>query len=304
MVSLNKISISISRMYFKDCEVSKRESKNKFISKPKNVHNIINSIKTWKPEVNFIITNRLSCLSTVEVRNRLKNIFLKVTKSINCWNEIERLLCTNNIPLFGDYIYQNVDLREFSPLRRFILEIYLIELDRYINQLLSNVSFSTNILTLILNKNEFHARFKFSLINSYTPIKLNKLLTDRKNINLISRSKYSFIVSSLKGKMFESFSNFTHYLRYLDNFIFAVMGTKKFSYYTYEKISNFIKSNLHFDVYNYTFYKSFETKIYFLGYNIKLSETSKLKVDFISKLISHKKYFLRIMQKLELNVRA
>lgn len=261
-----------------------------------NVHAVINKIRFWNPKIKFMAISRLSRSSTIIVRGKLKNIFLRVTGNENCWYETERILELSERSLFSDNLYETTNVAEFSPLRKFLLEIYLLELDRYVNQFSMYTSVSSNALSL--NNRNF-----FNPLSSYLPIKLKKFLSLKSSIKVIYRKKFIKLKTFSSSNLFFTFVNFISYLRYVDNFLIGFISSKKFSSYFQSKIYTFIRSNLHFDITKSIFHNVFDEGIYFAGYNIKLTNSAKLNSIYISKAKSYKKYFLRVLEKLELSLR-
>lgn len=61
-------------------------------------------------------------------------------------------------------------------------------------------------------------------------------------------------------------------------------------------------TNLHFNLRNFNIFEKEEERIIFLGFQIKRFKSSQLNYLFLSKKKSYKKYFFRIVNKIELNL--
>ena len=94
----------------------------------KSVHFVVNKIRLWKTNLDFFVLNKLNRFFGIRNKNKLKKIFLKIIEDHSVWNEMEKMFSANVINLSSMSIYEDDNFFNFSPLSRFLLEIYLVEL--------------------------------------------------------------------------------------------------------------------------------------------------------------------------------
>lgn len=129
------------------------------------------------------------------------------------------------------------------------------------------------------------------------------MLSNLHTMKCIHNKKFCVIQSYIKNFHFKQFSNYVYFIRYVDYFLLGFISSKNFCFYFNKLVSSYIKSCLHFDIKYSTIFDKFEKNIIFAGFNIKLFKTSELNYLFLSKSRSYKKYFFRILNKIELNFR-
>lgn len=106
-----------------------------------SISNPINTLKkTWSSNVLFLINHRFVNFFDSINKNRLKNIFYRVIPNSKVWNEISSMLDNGILNIRSDYFYSN----DFSPLFDFLsfllFNIYILEFDFYILNLISILS--------------------------------------------------------------------------------------------------------------------------------------------------------------------
>ena len=149
----NKINKMKFQKLVKDPNISKNLKKNKsgffqktWIRKPVfssfsygqrpnlSAHNALQTVKSWpKNTVWFVKLDIKKAYDNVN-HNRLKNIFLKYCPYNQIWNIIEKLIKADIID-FNQFISNNLGVSQGSPLSPILFNIYLTELDNFVEKL-------------------------------------------------------------------------------------------------------------------------------------------------------------------------
>lgn len=286
--------------------------KNKFISKSKfdlcdlnfpklisfSVHYIINIIRNWSGYVDFFISVKLYRCFNLSHKNRLKNVFQKYIFDSKIWTEVEKMYLAGNINFSDFSVYRGKYNFQFSLLSVFLLEIYLSELDFFVLKLSRDYNLKRNIFS-----NKKNISFHFSkYLKNFMPLKLEKSLIFSFNIRQVITNSYYYIRSSVKqGKnFFAFFSRHISYVRYIDNFLIGLNCSIGFTTFFKKRIINFVRSNLQFDLGKLSFFSSTETFIFFLGFNLKLSNFNKLNYFNLAKIKTNTKYLNKFLARINL----
>nr|YP_009137058.1 maturase [Euglena viridis]AJF21611.1 maturase [Euglena viridis] len=263
-----------------------------------SIHFSVSVIRSWNPNLNFILSSQIIKSFDLINKNRLKNIILKTFKDNILWVEIEKMFVSHILDFSRSHIYQGSNNSTFSLLSHFLFNIYLNELDYYVFDLINKYNFNKKLFS-----NGIKSLTSFEvLLKQYTPIKLEKRLNNFKNIKVFNIEKYNsfgrFYSDSFLNNIL--FDKSIEYIRFLDYFIIGFVGSKNFVCGIQNKLTNFLKSSLHFDIKNLNLYLIHDS-IYFGGYNIRLCNLNKLNYQFLSKLKSNKKYIPKILVRLDLS---
>ena len=203
----------------------------------------------------------------------------------------------NFLSISGVAIYETLNILDFSPLSRFFLDVYLFELDNYVLTVSRKVSFFKSFC--LKGSPDFD---HIDNLKSYSSVRLNNLLKNNLKLKHIYYKQKKFIVMTSKKLNFTVLLKFVTYIRFLDFFLLGIIGSLVFASYFHKKVYNFIRSTLQFDLKSFKFFKSQGSFINFIGYTFKLSSIVDLNYFSVSKVKSYKKYFLRILQKVEFNL--
>lgn len=214
------------------------------------------------------------------------------------------MLSAGLIDISGNAIYKipmNFDFSNFN-LSRFLLNLYLKDLDIYVNYLSNFFSFKK---FLFINKKNtsfmVNGKYKF-LLNLYFPLKILYLLRINsfiKKINIIKSIHFQsyYLLNNL---FVFSFEKSLSYIRYLDHMLIATIGSKLFFNFVLKKILTFIRSTLMFDLEKISFFSAQDNSIIFLGFNIKLSSIQRNNSSYITSIRKNKIYSLRVLNRLNI----
>jgi hypothetical protein len=101
-----------------------------------SAHNALNLIKNWPTNLNWFLKMDINKIFNNVNYNRLKNIFLKYCPDNHIWNELNKLIKAGIINLNTD-TQANSNILQGSILSPFLFNVYLTELDKFIEQLQS-----------------------------------------------------------------------------------------------------------------------------------------------------------------------
>lgn len=269
----------------------------------KSIHYSLAVIRSWDVNFNIFYSCRINKMYTIINHNKLKNVFLKFVNDVFFWVEIEKLIINNIIDLSQNFIYYFPGLFHLGCLSRFFFDIYLREFDNYIIQFSRSVSlkkfFFKKLNFVNLLNNSVDSTIKFYC---YYPIRLNIILAKFLNLRFLFIQKHLSLTNLIYKLKYFVFSKYFNYVRYLDYFILGLSSSISFSVILKKKIFNFIRSSLHLDLSSFNLFLK-NDNINFATYVIKLTNLSDINYLSVSRIKSNKKYFLRILQRVNFYLR-
>lgn len=287
----SKENLSRKNRFIKSCLQKKKVFKrNSMFFSSFTVHNSIKEFRSWDPSINFFIKFNILKVFRSLNRNRLKNIFCKVIHDIFFWQEIEKMINSNFVNICSEKIYLAAYNNNFSFLSRFLLNVYLSELDYYVNSISSKLNNKFNIFLGTLNrqqKNDFNYIFF-----SYIPLKMEKKLFYIHNLRKINLLLYNNIrqnyVNNLSDSKMRFFSLKIFYLRFLNFGLLGIKSSLAFTRSLYTDLITFTKTNLHLEFVESGLYSSLDKSLFFLGFNLRKKLVSLKRNEKLSLL--NKKY--------------
>ena len=262
--------------------VSKKlfKKKNKVLSFV-GVHSSINSIINWDTDVEFFI--KLDVFRTFGVynHNRLKNIFCKVIEDTFFWEEIEKMIRSNNVNICSDVIYVTKYNMSFSVLSRFLLDLYLTELDYYIDSISSE--FNNRVNLFLGNVKSLNSKTLVYYLSNVVPLKLEKVLSSVNKLRKLNFLVYDiikqyYIVNFFKPRV-RFFSKKMFYTRFLHFCLLGIKSSLEFARVLRSNIINFSTTNLHLEFSNSNLFLSCDKNIFYLGFNLRLINEIKNNVS-------------------------
>lgn len=195
----------------------------------KSPHTALLNVKYWRTNTTWVINYDVKKVFNNVNHNRLENIFSSYINSPQLWQEIAKMLKTSIVRL--DFIYETSEVSQ-SILSPFLFNVYMTELDKYIEQLKN----------IVPHENVDSDKFKQA------------------------KKKYNDLI-----KDFSMFSSI-QYVRYANDFLIGIVGTKDTAKWVREKIDTFVKSDLHLEVRKNDIVNRNGGSILFLGFAIYLSK--------------------------------
>lgn len=186
----------------------------------------------------------------------------KVVKDESLLAELNKLFAFNLVDLSDNRIYTCNSDSWNGELSRFFLEIIFKEFDVF----LSNLSFKYRLN--LLREESFCQLKRIFLFKTSLPVKLNQCLFKFGSL----RSFFNYRIQKLEKLFVENLSKgeFFLKLRFLDYLLLGVNGRKGFVLNISNKISNFIRSRIHFDIEKLESFSCKDNFVFFAGFNIRL----------------------------------
>jgi retron-type reverse transcriptase len=267
----------------------------------RSAHGALHLIKSWPTNLGwFIKFDIVKAFDTVN-RNRLKNIFFKNCLDHRIWNEINKLLKTEIVDL-KTTSSNDLGVSQGSVLSPFLFNIYMTELDNFIESLklkYNETSSESGRDPSVKSEYERFAR-KFR-----TKRGLSTTLAECGSPELVlasykkERSAFFKKYGSTSGEN-KTLRRIT-YVRYADDFIIGITGSRDFALKIATKIESFIKSDLHLRVHDVILTSRDKGAVKFLGFNIYLSSIKNKAKTKSNKIKSIDKYKKRSLARLKGN---
>lgn len=165
-------------------------------------------------------------------------------------------------------VYWGNEIFSFSLLSRYLLELYLSELDNYVITLVSDTSWN------LFRDHTLFPSFYFSSVCKSLPLKLEKNLICYKKLSNFNSLRVNNLTRYFKDSSLQSQrSSFNlkrnfYYIRYVNFLLFAFLSSKNYVNFIFEKVFSFVRSNLLLELKETTINSYFEPEFYFLGFKI------------------------------------
>lgn len=237
-----------------------------------SIHSFIKFVKSWDVNVCFFVTGKVICPFSQRNLNHLRNIFIKVFAEEKLWFEIEKMFNLGILNMSQSSIYWGGNISSFSLLSRFLLELYLSELDNYIG----GVLLKTKYFFTLSDKVKLKEMFFSNLLLSSLPIKLEKNLKLYSKLSIVNNLRFNHFFSHFISTNFVSgsrvFQRNFYWVRYVNFILFGFITSKNYSYFLFEKVLSFLRSNLLCDLKDIFFSLSSEKNFCFMGFTLLLKE--------------------------------
>ena len=241
----------------------------------KSAHQALHHIKHWRSNTVFLIDYEISKAFDNVNRKRLKNLFNSRVKDPRFWLEISKML-NAGIELELKLIFENQGVAQGSILSPFLFNIYMHELDQKVvelQKLTKHTHKSHESATYGNQQAEIEYRKisrNFASDNLRRSLKKfgskENLLQARKTLYKEHHEKYS------RRKGIDLEVRHIQYVRYVDDFLIGVVGSREYAAKIRKDLNQFIKGNLHLDVRKDNLVHRSEKSVKFLGHLIKLTE--------------------------------
>ena len=258
----------------------------------RSAHGALQLIKSWPVNLSWFIKFDIVKAFDAVNHNRLKNIFLKYCPDNCIWNEISKLLKVGivNLKISSP---NDLGISQGSVLSPFLFNVYMTEFDNFVE-----------LLQLKYNKENEKFSKDSSIKNKYEQF-ARKFRTKRGLATTLAQTGSPELVLALYKKEHSAFlkqygstkgenKNLRRitYVRYADDFIVGITGSRDFALKVSTEMESFLKSNLHFNVSQVNLKSRDKGAIQFLGFNIYLSSIknkAKTKSNKIKSIVKYKK---------------
>lgn len=289
-------SIYISKKFLRKVLKTKCNYNNfKTVTIYPNIHKVIFIIKSWDKNVKFFVVPKILIYFKKINKNILRNIFLSKIKDYSIWNEIEKMINANVFSISNHLLHNS--LVSLNNLSLFLLNLYLSQLDLYIKSLYHLANFNKFLCLKPYFLKSFYQR-NLCILKNFIPLKIYnyiRVFFDLKKIRLLKQTNLSHFYKKISSQLvFSIFFRHIYFVRYNENIALGIIGSKSFSKFIIRKLKGFIRSNLHFDFFEYDLQYFLMESLFFLGFKIQLFNLNFKKdhINFNKKITQ--KYLLRI----------
>jgi len=261
----------------------------------KSAHECLNNIRHWRNTTVYLLDYDIRKAFDEINRKRLKNILNKYIKDIRFWTTLNKLLSAG-VEDDIKTIIEHKGVAQGSVLSPFLFNVYLHELDKF-------------IIGLQIKASRTHKEYVSSLYGdeesefNYKKI-CREWAVDRWRTTLKKYGTVEKVIEARRSAYKDHHNRFgrrkgvdpdvrnIHYVRYADDFLIGIVGSRSFAVQLQKDINNFIKGNLHLEVKKDSIVHRNQEAVKFLGHNIKLQQFKK-KYNVLPKAIraakQHKK---------------
>jgi len=241
----------------------------------KSAHQALKTIKHFRTNTSFFLDYDIRKAFDNVNRKRLKNIFNKIIRDIRFWMEISKIL-NSGIILELEYLFERKGVPQGSVLSPFLFNVYMNELDQKVFSLQNppEHTHKSHESATYGNKEAELAYRKLSRDFSTDNLKrsLKKygsketLIEARKTAYKKHHKKYG------RRKGIDLDVRHIQYVRYADDFLIGIVGSREYAVQVRKDVNNFIKGNLHLEIKKDNLVHRNDKSVNFLGHKIKLSE--------------------------------
>jgi len=285
----------ISLRVFKDSSVGFRPNR--------SAHTALNRIKFWRTNTVFFLSCDIKKAFDKIHRNRLKNAFNAVIIDERFWLEIQKMLNAGFVKENLAY-YEDVGVSQGSILSPFLFNIYMHSFDKFVeglnkpNKESYKDAKNSQYGDQEARKAYKRLQYKYGEGISHTLRKLGS------KESLMKQRKIDYAAHYKKYKVWSGIdkdNKYISYVRYADDFLIGIIGSKKYALQVKRDIINFLKSHLHLEVSRSELINRNEGKISFLGHFIKLVNL-KMKTRVQNKKIAAvQKAKKRVLSRIKIN---
>jgi len=253
----------------------------------KSAHQALHVIKHWRTNSSFFIDYDVSKAFDNVNRKRLKNLFNKQVRDVRFWMEISKIL-NSGVILELKLLFERKGVAQGSILSPFLFNIYLHELDKKIASI-QKTTYDTHQSHESATYGNIEAEKAYRKISrDFATDNLKRslkkygskeaLLEARKTAYKEHHKKYG------RRKSIDTDIRHIQYVRYADDFLIGVVGSREYAVQVRKDINNFLKSSLHLKVKKDNLVHRNDGPVIFLGHKIRLSEF-KVKTSTLPKQI-------------------
>lgn len=270
----------------------------------KSCHSALESISYWRNNTVWLLDYDIRKAFDNVNRNRLENIFKTYIDCDRLWQEIAKMINAGIVDPSSSLFYnEEKGTAQGSILSPFLFNVYMTEFDRFIKHLSDTLPQPTLYTSeeAKLARKEYKGIIRdISSDRIATTLKKYGTVEGVKN-NIIRRKKEYYRKWGRSEGALTSNKNFIHYVRYADDFVLGIRGSKGLALEIRDKIDFFLKSNLHLEVSHNKVVNRNEGPVKFLGFLIQLSKFRlKTRVKW-NRFASIKKYKNRVINRLKIS---
>lgn len=292
-------------VFLKSDWISPRVFKNSSVGfRPgRSAHTALRRIKFWRTNTVYFFSCDIKKAFDKVHRNRLKNAFIAVIVDERFWLEIQKML---NAGLVKESLvhYEDIRVPQGSILSPFLFNIYMHSFDEFVERLnkpkkesykeVKNSQYGDQEVRKAYKRLQY--KYGAGINHTLRSLGSKEVLMRQRKIDYAEHYKKYRVWSGI-DKDNKSIS----YVRYADDFLIGIIGSRKYALQVKKDIINFLKSHLHLDVSKSELVSRNEGKVAFLGHLIKLASL-KVKTRVQNKKIAAaQKAKKRIISRIQVN---
>jgi len=242
----------------------------------KSIYSSLLDIKSWKKNTVWVLDYGVRKVFNHVFRKRLQNIFLSYLNDPHLWKEIQKML---RLSIFKpSSCFDSIEVPQENVLAPFFFNLYMNELDKFVTKLKTNIFKGIDEFDLEANK-EYNTLIDRFSIQRTTIVKDSSIINIKSIYKEKKKAYYKKWATNLKYSTF----NFLQYVRYANNFLIGMIGSRNLALNVQKQINRFIVNNLHLKIKQNKIINCNEDSIKFLGFKIYFAKSyKKLKLYEIS----------------------
>lgn len=275
----------------------------------RSCHSALHSIVRWKSNTVWLLDYDIRKAFDNVNRNRLENIFKSYVQCDQLWQEIAKMMNAGVIDPGAvtanpqGVVQEDMGTPQGSTLSPLLFNVYMTPLDQFIRQLQGALSTDRTPATeRSAEAKKAYNSMMYERSASRLPLTLEAYgSVEAVRTALFRRRKDYYANYGRAERKLRTEYDFIQYVRYADDFILGIGGSKRLALTTRKQIDTFLKSNLHLDVSHNAVVNRNEGPVKFLGFLLRLSHFRRKTRKVWNRFASIQKYKNRVISRLRIS---
>jgi len=241
----------------------------------KSGHQALKAVKHWRTNTSFFIEYEVSKTFDQINYKRLKNIFNKTVVDTRFWLEISKIL-KSGVILELEELFKCKKVNQGSILSPFLFNVYMNELDQKLASV-QKITFENHKSYKSLTYGNKQAEVAYrKLSRDFATDNLRRALkrygSKEAILNAYKIAFKEYHRRYIQDKSINTEVRSIQYIRYVNDLLIGIVGSREFAIQVRKDINNFLKSNLHFEVKKDILIHRSDDVATFLGYIIRIRD--------------------------------